>query len=59
MKQRADEAVKKTLTAESAEIAEAKILRILCELCVLRGKACFSVLTSVVSLISLSPRLGG
>jgi hypothetical protein len=42
MKQRAGEAVKKTLTAESAEIAEAKILRILCELCVLRGKACFS-----------------
>jgi hypothetical protein len=32
----------KSLTAESAEIAEAKILRILCELCVLRGKtSCF------------------
>jgi hypothetical protein len=40
-----EEPVKKSLTAESAEIAEAK-MRILCELCALRGKTswCFHTL---------------
>jgi hypothetical protein len=33
----ASEPVKKCLTAETAEIAETRILKILCELCVLRG----------------------